>query len=457
MKISVFFKIFALSLFMTSLVSCKENIEPDKEAVEQSVSIVLNVDKVSLETADLRIRHDGTDDMKWVYMHTSDLETDADELIDKAVSEELEFSHEVLAYTGTNKSIRVGNLLPKTYYRLIVKMIADDGIPYGKAQTLLFRTVRNVDTFEVNDNWNVTYDSRTDGVNSMTNELVEYDNFKCTSTDEEPYILALIKASDYNSFQKHPDHKLKIRTFFEQYIASSGVSVGDGKWADIVETGDCIWQEQRLRHGDWLLFMVGVDENGELTGLYKQVDCNIPEETPVEDFTRWLGVWDVTGYNEGAPITFRLTIFSAEANLWFYSVGWEPNNIYMIDPATLPVEIFFDKLTGKAYLVSQYVSSAVDSATGSLMDFYFYGSFPYGGSNTFIASLNNKIAEIEMTNAANTEARMTALTFNTTQAGTQLSFKYTEVIYFMATGDNRGTAISMSHPDFPFTMKKVLE
>lgn len=457
MNISRFFKILALCICLAAVTSCKESVEPDKEVMEQAVSIVLNVDKVSLQTADLRIRHDGTDDMKWVYMHTEDLETDADELIDKAIAKELGFSNEVLAYTGTNKSIRISDLLPKTDYRLIVKMIADNGVPFGKAQTLLFRTVRDLDTFEINENWNVTYDSRTNGANSATNELVEYDNFKCTSTDDEPYILALIKASDYNAFQKHPDHKLKIRTFFEQYIASSGVATGDAKWAEIVETGDCVWQEQRLRHGDWLLFMIGVDENGELTGLYNQVECNIPEETPLDDFTRWLGVWDVTGYNDGSPITFRLTILSAEANLWFYSVGWEPNNIYMLDPATLPVEIFFDKLTGKAYLVSQYVSSAMDEATGSVMDFYFYGSFPYGGSNTFIAAENNKIAEIEMTNAANTEARMTGLTFTTTQAGTMYSFKYTEVIYFMATGDNTGTAISMTHPDFPFTMKKVLE
>ena len=453
MKFNNLFKIFFLSVLLVSFVSCKEDVAPDSVEVVDEVTFALSIDKIALEMADLRVRHDGNNDLKWVYMNTDDLETDADQLIDAVVRKQLDFAHEVLAQSGNNKSIRVSGLHPKSDYRLIVKAIDEAGNPYGKAVSLVFRTQRNLDVFEVNDNWKIVYEGRSEGVYPGSSELVEYDNFKCSSSDEESYILAVIKDADYKALQKHPDHKMKIRTFFEQYIASSGVQ--EGAWADVVKSGECVWQEQRLRHGEWILFMVGVDKEGALTGLYQQVNCEIPEEEPTEDFKKWLGKWNVVAYDQGIEFKFTLDILSSEANMWLYSIGWEPNNVYSIDPASLPVEIFYDKITGNAYLVSQYVSTAVDM-TGAMMDFYFYGTFPYGGASTFVAADNTKIAEIVMTDDTNTEAIASGLVFTTNQAGVSLSFKYEEVIYYMTDGVN-GTAISLDHPNFPFVMTKVTE
>jgi hypothetical protein len=141
--------------------------------------------------------------------------------------------------------------------------------------------------------------------------------------------------------------------------------------------------------------------------------------------------------------------------MWYYTVGWEPNNVYGIDPAILPVEVFYDKVTGKAYLVSQYVNSAYDAA-GAVMDFYFYGTFAYAGANTFLDAENNKLAVLEMTNDSCTEAKATGLEFTIAQAGAQLTFQYSKVIYYMRTL-GQGTAISMGHPSFPFTMTKLAE
>ena len=277
------FKGFLLSLFAVSLmVACNEvesgvDIIPEAEYVDFS----LDIDNLSLETVDIRVRHDGDDDLKWVYLNTTDLDSDPDELIDAHILKEYEFTDKVFAYTGNNRSLRISGLAPKTDYRIIIKSVSDSGSPIGKAQSLLFRTRRNLDVFEENFNWNVTYGERTEGYIPGANELIEFDNFNCTSSDDEPYILAVIKKSDYQYLEKDPDHKLKLRTFFEKYLKESGIS-GAG-WSEVIESGDCTWQEQRLRHGDWLLFMVGVDEAGELTGLYRQFECNIPEETPTEE------------------------------------------------------------------------------------------------------------------------------------------------------------------------------
>ena len=82
MRFSNIFRILFVCLFLAMNVSCGDEVAPVKQTVEQNVSIVLSVDKTSLETADIRVRHDGLNDISWVYLNTSDLDTDADELID---------------------------------------------------------------------------------------------------------------------------------------------------------------------------------------------------------------------------------------------------------------------------------------------------------------------------------------------------------------------------------------
>ena len=451
MKLTSIIKILLFSLLLQSVVSCKIDDTPETEVVDADVKFALSVDNLSLNAADIRVRHDGVNEVKWVYLQTTDLESDADELIYDVVSKELGFAQTIVAMSGNNRSLRLSGLLPKTSYRFIVKTIDDAGNLYGKAYTMFFRTQRDLNVFDENPNWGLKYEGRTEDYSPGTTDLVEYDTFACSSSDEEPYIFAFVKAADYKALEKHPDHKVKLRTFFEQYISSLGVT----SWSEAVEKGNSICKEERLRHGDWLLFMVGVDENGELTGLYKQIECVIPEEEPTEDFQKWLGSWEVLGYDQGVPYKFNLTFLSSEANMWYYTIGWEPNNVYGIDPAVLPVEVFYDKITGKAYLVSKYVSSAYDSA-GTVMDFYFYGTFPYGGSNTFLDIENSKLAVLEMTNDSCTEAKATGLEFTIAQAGAQLSFQYSKVIYYMRTS-GQGTAISMGHPNFPFTMTKLSE
>ena len=451
MKITSIIKILLFSLLLTAASSCNPADTPETEIVNGDVKFALSVDNLSLNNADIRVRHDGANAVKWVYVKTTDLESDADELVYDVVSKELDFAQTIVVMSGNNKSLRLSGLLPKTDYRFIVKAIDDAGNLYGKAYTMLFRTQRDLNVFEENSNWDLKYEGRKEDYSPGTTELVEYDTFVCTSGDEEPYIFAFVKEADYKALEKHPDHKVKLRTFFEQYISSLGVT----SWSEAVEKGNSICKEERLRHGDWLLFMVGVDENGELNGLYKQVECLIPEEEPTEDFKKWLGTWEVVGYDEGVPYKFNLTFLSSEANMWYYTIGWEPNNVYGIDPAILPVEVFYDKVTGKAYLVSQYVNSAYDAA-GAVMDFYFYGTFAYAGANTFLDAENNKLAVLEMTNDSCTEAKATGLEFTIAQAGAQLTFQYSKVIYYMRTL-GQGTAISMGHPSFPFTMTKLAE
>ena len=134
----------ALILF-AAFTSCKEDLPQTQEPSYDDVTFSISIDKLTIASADLRIRHDGDQDVTWVYYHTSDMETDPDELISAVVSGELSFADQIVAYNGNNKSIRLTDLLPKTSYRLIVKAIAETGELYGETVTFVFRTQRDLD------------------------------------------------------------------------------------------------------------------------------------------------------------------------------------------------------------------------------------------------------------------------------------------------------------------------
>ena len=60
---------------------------------------MLDVDKVSLESVNIRVRHEGTADMLWVYMHTDDLQTSAQQLLEEKIQSDIQLTGEVVVYT----------------------------------------------------------------------------------------------------------------------------------------------------------------------------------------------------------------------------------------------------------------------------------------------------------------------------------------------------------------------
>ena len=86
MKYSAILKVILAGLLMTSFAACEKTPEPIVETTDQ-VTIMLDVDKVSLESVNIRVRHEGAADMLWVYMLTSDLQTSAQQLLEEKIAE----------------------------------------------------------------------------------------------------------------------------------------------------------------------------------------------------------------------------------------------------------------------------------------------------------------------------------------------------------------------------------
>ncbi|MBQ2321640.1 MAG: hypothetical protein II375_03655 [Bacteroidales bacterium] len=432
--------LFALSF--TAFLGCEKQ-EDVHVSQKGEVAIVLDVDQVSLESASIRVRHNGPEDFLWVYMNTSDLESDASSLIASKIAKDLELTGEILASKGQNKSLTMSALEAKSYYRFICSAIDDEtGLPYGKASEITYRTRRDPSVFERNSSWTISRGDR-----SLNNQdKMEYDNFICESDDDQTYVVLTIKDSDFEYY-----YKSDLRALFEDYQSSFGFEEGSSKWKSVLSSGDIIWPEQRLRSGEWTVYMIGIDSDGELSGLYQEFQFTVEQETATNEYNRWLGTWMVSDKN--GDDLFEIQIIPSENNMWYYMAGWESANIFgfdTYDPALMP-ELFFDKETGNMFFISQYVNTMVSG--NESVDFYFTGTFTYG--NTYVLGdevLNLRMAESSFVNSIYSEAMINALQF----VNSGMTFPIESICYMYYNG-SQPSAISMAVPTLPLTMTRVTE
>ena len=429
--------VFSLAAF----VGCEKGNDPVPQ--KEEVSIVLDVDQLSLESASVRVRHNGSADLLWVYMNTTDLESDAASLIANKISKDLELTGEIVANRGQNKSLTMSALQAKSYYRFICSAIDEvTGLPYGDVAEITYRTRRDPSVFEMNDSWTISRGERT-----MNNQdKTEYDNFICESDDEQTYVVLTLKDSDFEYYYKND-----LRSLFEDYQSSFGFEEGSSKWKSVLSSGDITWSEQRLRSGDWTAYMIGIDSDGELSGLYQLLQFTVEQEVASAEYNRWLGTWTVSDAGEAL---FDIEIIPSENNMWYYMAGWESSNVFgfdTYDPALMP-ELYFDKETGKMLFISQYVNSMVSGS--ETVDFYFTGTFTYG--NTYVLGdqvLNLRMAESTFVNSTYSEAAISSLTFQ----NSGMEFPIESICYMYYNGSQLGS-ISLAPPTLPLTMtKKVTE
>lgn len=443
MKSAGILKFILITLAAVLMSSCQDALVPEVGSdLNEKIEFILKEDAIYLQTASIRVKHNGTEDTQWVYMQTEDLTTDADQLISERVKIESELTDQIVSHKGMNISINLKNLKAKQTYRLIVKAInPKTGALYGKVADFVFKTRRDPDVWEENSNWSVTRkNERTEGIAEGSSEIIEFENFECKSSDEEAYIVLTLSKEDYTNYKKDDQHKDKIRTIFEDYHSDmSSLS----NYNTYILKGNAVWKEQRLRSGDYVTFMIGVDKEGELSGLYKKSDITIAQETPTEGYNKWLGWWEISFPNGSAP--WNVYIDDLDANMWYLSIGWEPEAISE-QVYNMGLKLYFDKSTDKIYFVSQEVAAADDGTR-----IYYYGTFPYGAYSTVLDIENVRLAEAKITDLYGTQAKISAL--GTTLAGVG-SVTFTNSLFYINYGSS-SLAASGSIPPYPWTMKKI--
>jgi hypothetical protein len=190
--------------------------------------------------------------------------------------------------------------------------------------------------------------------------------------------------------------------------------------------------------------MIGLDDENELSGLYKQFNVTVEPEQPTEAYNNWLGWWEIS-FPNGAT-SWNIYIDDLDPNMWFTSVGWEPEYI-AADVTNMPLKLYFSKSTGEIYFVSQEVATGND---GSVV--YYYGTFPYGQYQTVLDYDNVRVANARFTNVASSEAVINGLGMNLAGVG-EITFSYG--LFYIRYSATSAQAVSAKIPDFPWTMKKI--
>ena len=358
--------VYAVTLFaFLILAGCEGKLSTD--SVTDDTEVTLRLDEAFQEKAYIRLNHDGSQDDYWCYIVTQDMLSDAAVLLKEHIAATLVSAGEIEVGTGTNKNITVGDLQPKTSYRMIAARVLQDGKITGNVAELVFATLRNPDVFEVHPEWEITYKERRVAADDLN---VESEVFDCSAGEGgDTYVPCLLSKSDFES-----SYGGNLRACFEDYVAFRNLQ--HVKWPNVVTAESCEHLEDRLRHGDYIVFMIGIDAEGELTGWYARTDVTIEQEKATDAYRRWIGKWELKGTCGEQTITYQVEIAPDENNLYYRMYGWEADtatNYFAELPTQRPILLYFEKSSGDAYVVSEEIADFEDPTLAEFYDFFVYG------------------------------------------------------------------------------------
>lgn len=427
------FLAIASVFMMLILAGCDNKVEP--ETVTDDTTLTLRVDEVFQEKAYIRLFHDGNQDDFWYYMLTEDFQTDAATLLEDEIARVLAAEGKLKGNVGTNKNILLEGLQPKSEYRIIAARITHAGVITGQVADLVFETERNPDVFEVWPAWNITYKARTI-VNDDPDQ--EKEVFTCAVSDEssdEPYIPCLITKKDFEQA-----YKSNLRACFEDYVDYCNSL--NTKWADEVKVSASEFVQDRLIHDDYILFMIGLDAEGNLTGYYAKSEFTLKQETASDAYKAWLGVWKLTGNTANGSLEYEVEIVPDENNLYYKMYGYEIHTIAGLEdiPHLRPMKLYFEKKSGDVYVISEELPDIENNqALADFWDFYAYGSVEvvYGDQLTIIPIdiPNLRIARFSLDDASHASAYPTEISIDLYEKHYNTEFVAFNYFYISALGE----------------------
>ena len=335
----------------------------------------LRLDEAFQEKAYVRVNHDGDQGDVWYYAVTEDLESAADSLLKGEISAAINADGYLLGNVGTNKSITIDSLSANSLYRVIAARVLTDGSITGNVAELVFKTLRDLDVFDEHPSWRIEYKERRV---SKDNPDEESEIFSCSiGESKDTYVPCLLSKSDFVTV-----YKKNHRACFEDYVAFRNQS--NVKWQKVVLAEDTEYVEDRLRSGEYMVFMVGIDSLGALTGYYAEEEFTIVQDPATAEYRAWLGNWNLKGVAGDKEVQYSVYIKPDENNLYYRMYGWEHATASkgfeaMTDiPGEgdnerdfLSVLLYFSKATGDVYVVSEEHAALPNHA--GIYYFYLFG------------------------------------------------------------------------------------
>ncbi len=303
-----------------------ENNQTPTVELNQNLEFTLEVESVEADKAKIQIENNGSTSDTWFGFVTSEVSKTDAELIQAQVTELTAGGKVSGLQKSTSKSVTVRDLEPESDYKYIVFGLSENGEVYGKSSSVTFKTLKGELQYTENAAWTVAYAGA--GTINGTN----YDHtVSVKSTDENYYFVTVTTVEDFTTagIKTVAEANLAdLKAFLDGFNAENGTSY---KVVDMLFKGDGV-EAFNLEAGDWYAIAIGVDQNGELTGLYAKSEViSIQEEEPTEEYLAWIGDWTFTGSNGAAyNVTFEKKVSNRSYNMY----GYDGNDLDFI-----PVEV----------------------------------------------------------------------------------------------------------------------
>lgn len=275
----------------------------------------------------------------------------------------------------------------------------------------------------------------------------------------EADIINIVSHSDYSYYVdiSYPEYINENYSgnpvnFFNDVLDQLATQLEDGEdFTKFIYEGDTELAFEKLRHGDWTAYAFGVDYLGNLTGNWSEIKFDIEEETPTEDFKKWLGTWSIGS----GKYFYNISISSAEANQYFAIEDWETGNdasdFANQEAKNYVFEASYDELTKSLVFTSQYLGTLKDDDIG-VFDVCFLGNISYNGQIYSITDINTPIAKAKM--GADGKSADVEAEYVTVDIDGQYTTTY-ESMQFVDITDTHIYTYNDNVPSFPLRMSKL--
>ena len=298
------FRMAMVAFAAIAFVACDNG---DLEGVNKNLTLSVDVDNITATTAKIKVTHNGKTADSWYYVLTTDLSAKEDAVISEAV--ETLKKQDIGSHLIFNKNYTeiLTNLLPKTTYKFIAFGLSEEGKVYGDRASVKFTTLAKseggeggddvvdevYDTMIVNPSWSIAYA----GAGTINGE--SYDHIvSVNSSDNNPYVITVVYASEYNSSLLPLLGEQLLESMYE-YLDDLNSSYGTSYVLnDMLRRSSSSEAFDDLYPGYYVAIAFGITAKGEVSGLYAvSKTFHIEEEAPTSLYSAWIGDWVLTGDN----------------------------------------------------------------------------------------------------------------------------------------------------------------
>jgi len=311
-------------------------------------------------------------------------------------------------------------------------------------------------TLNLRSDWAITYEGRIQDYVEADGSYSDVESFSI-SCPGASYFMVRVLTPD----QLRDNYSNDLKKFFEEeegYIASDaeyfGVSFNELNYIYTPNVTTLLLD--RSRAGEYLYYLVGIDNEGKISGDYSQTVQVFEEEKPSAEYLAWIGDWTVTNGEVG----YKIQISQSEAN-WLYRVdGWETGASISSDGTVMDqeyIETRYDRNSGQMVFFSQYLGGYNDEQWGWL-DEYFLGNIFDTNGLQGITDTNLDISRASFVEGSEAMANLEACEVSINVNGSAWKTTFYSMSYWNVDSQSEQPAwyrYNANNPTFPMSMTRT--